>query len=207
MLVAKPLKVGARGIDSEPWSHVGDTTHAQGLISSGIDFVALYLGAVTPSVIQRVTDAGLGYLPVCYANAINGATPGASTVSQLTALGIPPGVTVFLDIEGASTLIDPAGLIDKINAWCDVVSSNGFIPGVYVGSPQPFTSAELYGLKVQRYWRAPSRVVDRNGALAEPQCGWCLFQAWPSVSWADVWSDVDFAYQDYRGRVPIVAST
>lgn len=206
---AQPLKVGARGIDSEPWSHVGDAAHATALKNSGIDFVSLYLGAVTPDVLSNVLASGLGYVPVCYASAVFGATPGPTTVAQMRALGIPAGVSVFLDLEGAQTLptaIEPGALADKINAWADAVAAAGYVPGLYVGSPQPFSSAELYALRVQRYWRSPARVVDRFGNLAEPSCGWCMFQAWPSVTWEGVWVDVDFAYQDYRGRVPVACA-
>ena len=201
-MIAAPLEVGARGIDSEPWSSVGDLKTAQALKASGIDFVSLYLGTVTPEIVANVLAAGLAFVPVTYANQ----TDGAKAVAQLKALGIPEGVTVFLDVEGASTLTDPAALWTAINAWADALLAAGYVPGIYVGSPQPFTSNELYMLHVERYWRAPSRVLDRFGALAEPMYGWCAFQAWPSVTWAGIWVDVDFCYQDYKQRTVVGAA-
>ena len=96
----------------------------------------------------------------------------------------------------------------KINTWADAIANAGYQPGLYVGSPQPLSGAELYALKVERYWKAPSRVVDRFGRLGEPDCGWCMYQLWPQRHWPSdedpnrVWVDVGFVQQDYRGRMP-----
>jgi hypothetical protein len=206
-MVTVPVPVGARGIDSEPWSHNADAPHAHALYASGVELVFLYLGAVTAASIANVLAAGLGFVPVTYASAIDAPGAGATTVAQLHALGIPHGCCVFLDIEGAGTLADPAGLIMRVNAWCDVVASAGYVPGVYIGSPQPLTTEELTGLHAVRYWRAPARVVDRHGALAEPAAGWCAYQAWPSRDWAGVWVDVDFCFQDFKGRTIMMCAT
>ncbi len=51
-----------------------------------------------------------------------------------------------------------------------------------------------------RYWHSLSMILDRNGQLAAPGCGWCMYQLGPSRDWADVFVDVDFAREDFRGR-------
>lgn len=202
MSKAETAFVGARGVDSEPESHNCDPKQLAALKASGIDFIVLYLGAVSADGVAAILAAGLAFMPCTYADRFDGAT----TVDQMRALGMPAGCTVWLDIEGlpiCPPAIDPQVLIAKVNAWCDAVAAAGFMPGVYIGSPQPLTSAELYALHAVRYWRAPSRVMDRHGQLAEPACAWCMFQAWPSRMWAGVWVDVDFVYEDYRSRLPV----
>lgn len=200
---AAPAFVGARGIDSEPWSHKGDLDHAKALKASGVDFAVLYLGSVTSAMVDNILAGGLAFIPVTYAAHVFNDQAGTMTVAQMKALGMPAGVTVFIDVEGMHAYnMRPVELISRINAWADTVAAAGFVPGIYIGSPQPLTSEELYGLRVVRYWRAPARVVDRNGKLAEPSCGWCMYQLWPSRDWAGVWVDVDFIGRDFKGRVP-----
>jgi hypothetical protein len=160
----------------------------------------LYLGTMTAGSLANLLAAGLGYVPVTYADAFDGGT----TVSELQKLGVPQGVTVLLDVEGPGIMADPAGLITKINAWGDTVQAVGYIAGVYIGSPQPLTSAELSALRVFRYMRGQGSIRDRNGALAEPSQGWCAIQAWPSQTWAGVWADVDFAWEDYHSRTLVM---
>jgi hypothetical protein len=132
---------------------------------------------------------------------------GKSAAEQAHLLGLARGTTLFLDLEGkAAYETPPDALIHAINAWADEVALVGYVPGIYVGSPQPLTTDELTRLHVVRYWRAPARVCDRHGALAEPLPGWCVYQAWPSHTRAGVFVDVDFVSQDFKGRVPTISS-
>ncbi len=205
-MIAVPVGVGARGIDSEPFSHGADLAHCQALKASGIEVVLLYLGAVSAESVANVLAAGMGFVPVTYAAAIEGPDPGTLTVEQLMALSIPKGTSVILDVEGPSSLTDPAGLITKINTWGDIVQAAGYLPGIYVGSPQPLTSAELTALHVFRYMRGQGSMRDRNNALVEPGSGWCGTQMWPSRMWAGVWSDLDVFGQDYHQRSVVMCA-
>ena len=195
-------KVGARGVDSLPLSQGGTPAQAQGLKAAGIDFFVGYLGVLNSARLKALLDAGLAFMPVTLAARYDGA---AAFVS-CKALGLPTGCTVWLDLEGKTAYdMPPQELIAKINAWATAVIAGGYEPGLYIGSPQPLTADELYSLKVVRYWKAPSRVVDRDGkAWDGPACGFCCYQLWPSVTWRDtgVFVDVDFVQQDFRGRVP-----
>ncbi len=197
MRVAVAAKVGARGTDSV--QAVGGA-HAAALRASGIDFCVRYLGSATPEEVTDILAAGLAFMPVTFADKFDG----DSAVAELEALGVVKGTSVWLDVEGKSVYaMQPAELIATITRWCDPVSAAGYMPCLYVGAPQPLTSTQLYQLPTQRYWRGQGRVVDVTGRLAEPTCGWCMTQAYPSQMWAGCWVDLDFVGQDYEGRVPV----
>lgn len=192
--VTANANVGARGTDSV--TLISTAAQAQSLKAAGVDFCLQYLGSVTSAIIDVILAAGLAFMPVTYADKFDGPT----TVNELKALNLPAGCTVWLDVE--SVTMDPTALKTAINNWATAVQAAGFVAGIYVGSGCPLTSAELYQLKVTRYWKAASRILDRNGQLAEPGCGWCMFQGYPSETVGTVWSDYDFVWQDYRGRLP-----
>ena len=186
-------RIGARGTDSVQsltWSS------AAALKAAGIDYVVRYLGSITHQELEAILGAGLGFMPVTFADNFDG----AATVRACNVLQLPPGTTVWLDLENSQE--SPENQIQLINAWADAVKAAGWEPGLYIGSPQQLTGPELTALHVVRYWKAPSRVVDRHGTLTEPAPGYCMLQLWPSVMWAGVWVDVDVVQQDYLGRVP-----
>lgn len=200
---ARPLDVGARVVDSLPFSQGGTADQACALKDAGVDAVALYIGAATPQRVQDCLDAGLGVMAVTFGNQWSG----QATVAAVKSWGLPAGTTVFLDVEGAGALkVPPGELMGDINAWADAVAAAGYVPGLYVGVPQPLTSDELYQLRVVRYWRGQGSVRDRSNALAEPTgCGWCMTQMWPSQTCAGVLVDFSMVGHDYKGRAPSAA--
>jgi len=200
-MIVNQVHVGARGADSLPFSMGGTAEQARALKAAGYDFLVGYLGSMNPARLKYVLDAGLGFMPVTFAGEYE---DGANDeIAQLRALGVPAGVSVWLDLEGMRAWkSDPKQLIAKIDAWADAVAAGGWMPCLYVGAPQPLTSAELHKLHVVRYWRGQGRCVDRTGALAEPTNGWCMTQMFPSVTRGGVLIDANIVGQDYRGRVP-----
>jgi hypothetical protein len=182
-----PAKVGARGCDSLAFSEGGGAGEAAALKAAGIDYFVGYLGSVTPARLAAILGAGLAFMAVTFADRFDG----PSTVAQCKALGLPAGCTVWLDLESA-----PAVTADTINTWAAAVRGAGYDPGLYVGCNQPFDPAALHALGVDRYWRAPGAIPDPAGS------GFCMYQLWPSVTWAGVLVDVDFVQQDWQGRVP-----
>lgn len=201
-MITEPASVGARGVDSYPFSLGGTSDQALALARCGIDFFVGYLGVISKTRLQYILDAGLAFMPVTIAAQYDGKV----SAKACQELGLSPGCTVWLDLEGTPSYNTPPDvLIARINAWADAVAAAGYQPGLYVGSPQPLTGEELYKLRVVRYWKAPSRVFDRNGkAWDGPACGWCMYQCWPQLHWRDtgVFVDVDFVQEDFRGRVP-----
>ncbi len=191
-----PAFVGARGIDSVQFSTSGTLAQAKALKASGIDYVVGYLGLVTATIVKHVLEAGMAFMPCTFANRFSG----VEGSKQYLALGIPRGATCWLDVENAG--LDAPTLSAKIVGW-DAAGKSTWQSGLYVGSPQPLTSQQLYALPVVRYWNALSREVDAQNQLAEPQCGWCQWQMNDSVSWAGIWSDVNIIGRDFKGRLPM----
>lgn len=195
---AQLARVGARGIDADT---IIDAIHARDLKAAGIDYVHQYLGSVSQIGVEDIVAAGLAFMPVTYADQWDG----QKSVRELVALGIPAGTTVWLDVEGPAIMPDRipvATLIANIDGWAREVAASGFQPGAYIGSPQPLTGEELYALSVVRYWKAPANVVDRNGVLTQPHCGFCEYQLYDSQMVAGVWSDYDFIQRDLFKRLP-----
>ncbi len=194
--------VGATVVDSLPFSQQGTLAQAMSLKDSGVHALAGYLGVIDASRVAHELDAGLAFVPVTLAGEYNDGPN--DELGQLQALGIPRGATVFLDLEGMHAFkSDPVALIQKINDWADSIAASGYVPGLYVGVPQPLTSDELWKLRVSRYWRGQGSIRDRHNALAEPTgCGWCMTQMFPSLTRGNTWVDVNMVGSDYKGRVP-----
>jgi hypothetical protein len=191
---AATATVGARVVDCVTLLTNGVAT---AMSDSGVDGAFQYLGSVTPTSLAGLMVAGLAFMPVTYADRFDG----ASTVAELRVLSIPRGVTVWLDVEGV-TGVSSVSLIQQINDWAQAVLAAGWEPGLYVGAGSVLTSAELYQLKVVRYWHGMSRVVDRNGEVAEPMCGWCCHQLFDTQQLAGVPVDYNFVQKDWSGRLP-----
>jgi hypothetical protein len=193
--------VGARVVDSYPFSEGGDLPLAEALAADGVQCLVGYLGHMNAFRLSAVLAAGLAFMPVTTAGEYEDGA--ADEITQLKALGIPSGCTVWLDLEGQKAFhSDPSTLLAKLRAWAQAIAAAGYMPGLYVGVPQPLTSEELYQLPFVRYWRGQGSIRDRNNALAEPSCGWCMTQMFPQHMRAGVLVDDDIVGQDYRGRVP-----
>jgi hypothetical protein len=199
--------VGARVVDSLPFSQAGTAAQAAALKASGVDGFIGYLGAVTRERLAIVLAAGLGFMPVSLAGEYEDGAD--DEVAQLKALGIPSGVTVWLDLEGLKAWkSDPAQLIAKLTAWAQKIAAGGWLPGLYVGAPQPLTSRELYVLPFVRYWWGLGKPIDRHGALVYPDCGWCMIQQWHGepngMMWKDtgVFVDTNGVQRDHKNRPP-----
>lgn len=200
-MIVETARATAVVIDSLPFSQGGTATQATALAQSGVDCFVGYLGAMTPARLAIVLEAGMAFMPVTFGGAYENGP--LDEVAQLQMLEIPPGVSVWLDLEGLKAYhTDPLKLTMLINAWADVIAAKGWMPCLYVGCPQPLTSVELHALHVVRYWKGQGRCVDRNNALAEPTNGWCMTQMFPSVTRAGVLVDGNMIGQDYKARTP-----
>lgn len=194
--------VGACIVDSLPFSQTGTFVEAQNLVRLGADGLAGYLGVINKQRLNNLLAAGLAFIPVTLAGAYN---DGANDeLAQLKALGIPKGATVYVDMEGLIAFkTEPQRIIYAMDSWANAIKTAGYIPGLYVGSPQPLTSEELWKLKVERYWKGQGSCRDRNGDLAEPRgCGWGMTQMWPSVTAGGVLVDWNMVGADYLSRMP-----
>lgn len=205
--------VGARGVDSLQFSNSGSVPQANLLKASGVDFFVGYLGAVNAGRLAAVIAAGLAFMPVTFAGEYKDGA--ADEIAQLKALGLPAGVSVWLDLEGldawnmGKTAEGRANLSRLINAWAKDIAAAGYMPCLYVGAPQPLTGADLYALAVVRYWLGIGRCVDYTGKDAYPACGWSMRQDWHNegvrgVNWrgTGIHVDTNSIQCDHRGRLP-----
>jgi hypothetical protein len=197
--------VGAKGFDCV--TQITADTAKRMVESEGMDFAVRYLGSLPPEETQVILDAGLAIMPVTYGlkhghvpSAAFGSDYGAQSAKRAADAGLVSGVTIWLDLEDCAGT--PDDIIAFVNAWSTEVINAGCVPGLYVGFGTMLTSQELYALKSARYWHSLSRVTDRNGLLAEPTCGWCMHQLYPTTSAGEIPVDVNFIQQDYRGRLP-----
>ena len=178
--------------------------HAMALRNAGLDYVVRYLGGLYAPEMHDVLASGLGLQLVTYSRAPGwqptqtmGDADGLVDVSRLERDGVPGGMLVWIDLEGAS------GSAADAAAWLDArskcLADAGYLAGVYVGDSCVLNGAELYARPhVTRYWRA------FNSGIPEPQCGWCQLQSQPNTMLAGVLVDHDVAQRDNEGRLPMM---
>lgn len=207
------VPVGSRLVDSYPFSEVGTKKQARALKESGIDGLVGYLGVIDRVRVGFLLDEGLGFMPTTTAPA-GAKYDGEASVTQIGRLGLTPDVSTWLDVEGPAAYRlgteDPIAFAARIDRWCSIVAKARQMPCGYFGSPQPFTSSELYARQVVRYWKGIGVTRDRFGALAEPACAWCIWQAWhgkpkeKGMFWRKtaVFVDPNLVGADNRGRLP-----
>ena len=73
-----------------------------------------------------------------------GGSYGQAAALNAAAIGLPMGVSLWLDLEGVASYATAANTIAYVNAWAGEVAAAGFVPGLYVGANQPLTGDELY---------------------------------------------------------------
>jgi hypothetical protein len=199
--------VGARVVDSLPFSQSGTAEQARALKATGVDGFVGYLGAMNRTRLNCLLDNGISFMPVTFAGEYKDGA--ADELAQLRALGIPGGCTVWLDLEGLNAWNTPANeLIRLINNWAKDIKTGGWLPGLYVGAPQPLTGPQLYALGVYRYWLGIGRCVGKDGKDAYPDCGWCMRQDWHGQKNGMLWKntgvlvDTNAIQCDHNGRLP-----
>ena len=187
--IAAPASLNARGFDTYAQLTAADYA---ALKAHGFDFVVRYVENLSTYEVDACLSAGLAIMGVTIADDFNPATTVADAKNNA---GLPPGTTLFLDLEGVS--LPSAALKAKCAAWANGVKVAGYVPGVYVGAACGLTAEELWELPFVRYWKSASSVPEPAHA------GFCMYQLLPCnqrIAGAEV--DVDFVQQDFLGRVP-----
>jgi Domain of unknown function (DUF1906) len=100
--------------------------------------------------------------PVWVATAALGASDdGDNAVKNARSVGFPPGVNVWVDLEGISNKSSVPDVIAYCNNWVDHVQGAGYAPGIYVGDNQLLiSSVQLRKLPFTHYWRAGGRIPN-----------------------------------------------
>lgn len=172
--------------------------------------VCRYLGSITPEERDVIWAAGLFIELVTFGDARSGSGSegskhGAADVQALIALGCPPGVTVWTDLESFEDTADNCKAF--CNARGQMHRTGGWDPGLYVGAGQPLDGLQLATLVQDRYWQGLS-ILTVAGAPAgytiEPTVGWSQRQLPHTTTLGGASVDVSVTQWDWRGRLPNV---
>jgi Domain of unknown function (DUF1906) len=175
---------GAQGFDTDT---IVTAAAAQQLRSAGFSFCLRYLsralgqssGDLTQAEATRILDAGLALMAVQHVSrrgwvptAELGTTYGQNAASNAAEVGFPPGVNIWLDLEGVLSSVSSEDVIGYCNAWSGEVEAAGYVSGVYVGPEAVLSGNDLYWrLRTKHYWRSAAEVPEI------PHRGYQMFQA------------------------------
>lgn len=169
------------------------------------EWVGRYLEILTIAERNRIFAAGLAIAPLTEATtkdvltATTGTVRGVQTRDRASSLAMPPAVSIVIDFE------DPmagSNVPAHVNAMAAEIRGGHYGAALYLGEPEPLTSAEVFALSPFPYWKGAGRLVDASGGLVEPACGWACLQLSPleGATLAGVPVDVNVTQRDYKGR-------
>jgi len=124
-----------------------NSKEARAILASGLGLM----------VVQHVANEG--WSP----SARLGATYGNTAAGEAARIGVPPGVTVWCDLEGVAPGAPANAVIDFCNRWHSKVAAAGYVPGLYVGYGARLNADQLYrSLRFTHYWRAYNLDADQT---------------------------------------------
>jgi hypothetical protein len=153
-----------------------------------------------PQEAEDILSAGLALMPVQHVRPGTwvptdalGMQDGSAAAKNADAVGFPPGVCVWCDLEAVELNAAPQDVIDYCNAWFGAVNSVGYLPGLYVGYQSLLSEQQLFQLSFTHYWRSQSNVPNVGGK------GYQVLQLYPEIPINGIRIDVDVTQNDYRG--------
>jgi len=190
--------------------------HAQEFRKAGFVFALRYLSRSTPGAshdltfdeASTITASGLGLMAVQHVmkagwspTAALGTSQGQAAAANAQAAGLPPGINVWLDLEGVAQGTAAQDVADYCNAWLAEVAPAGYLPGLYVGSGAVLDGEQLYEmLSFTYYWRSGSNVPEVATR------GYCMVQTIDaSFEIDEVAYDSNEVQADELGHVPVWA--
>lgn len=149
---------------------------------------------------------GLGLMPVQHVRSYPwspsgalGKEDGQFAVAHAQAVGVPPGVSVWMDLENVNLNTPAEAVIDYCKNWFLVVHGAGYSPGLYVGANCGLNGEQLSQLPFQAYWKSISSVPDIPGR------GYQMVQSIPTravSSKLPIAIDSSYATTDNKGGQP-----
>lgn len=213
-----PVTSGAPSVQPAPDNSLGfdadsiiSQSTAQAFASQGYRFCVRYLslqastapGDLTAGEAQAILAGGLALMPVQHVlepgwtpSAQLGEEHGANAAAQALAIGVPPQVNVWLDLEGVSAAATAQDVIAYCTSWFQELSLKDYLPGLYVGASCGLDGQQLYDLPFQHYWHSESTVP------AIPGRGYQMLQRAQSGTVNGLSIDVDTTMEDQLGGVP-----
>lgn len=184
----------------------------------GFRWATRYLDNLSKSELAAALAQGVFLNLISAAPSPQSWTPGpdvgsaAGTRARLAAiaLGVPPGMNLWRDLETPSATTTVTDVQLDARAFCSELAAGGYVGKVYVGSglPVELDARALYGLAYKGYWESFSQVAGiavRGYELRQLfhfPSGDCavsdVFAGAPS-NVAALRIDVDVAHFDYRG--------
>ena len=161
---------------------------AQAFYEKGYRFCVRYVGRVqmasydlTAAEAKVILQSGLALMVVQHVlnpgwspTAELGAQYGSNAARFSKQIGIPPGVSVWCDLESVAESTAAADVIAYCNSWYDQVAEAGYVPGLYVGYGPGLTAQQLYeDLKFKAFWGA----YNVNSDQVPSRRGWQLKQS------------------------------
>jgi hypothetical protein len=203
---------GAQGFDTDT-ALTAET--AQAFADAGFRFAVRYLSRQTPQAAhdlgtaeaQAILEAGLALMAVQHC-APSGWAPtealgkqyGQAAVANAQQVGLPAGLCLWLDLEGAADGTAASDVIAYANAWFGAVAEAGFVPGVYVGAGCGLSAAELGSdLQCGLFWRSGS-----DSAPSVDGIGFCMVQTIDAgAAISGMAYDSDVVQADEQGKTPV----
>ena len=202
----QPAPSSTLGFDADT---VISSSVAQQFFQQGYRFCLRYLslgspedsGDLSPEEAGNILQSGLALMAVQHVRdpgwrptSSLGTQDGTNAVNNALAVGFPPGVNVWCDLEGVNSSSSAQEVIDYCNSWYDAVAEPGYVPGLYVGANAGLTGDQLYwDLLFQHYWQSCSQVP------ALPVRGYQMVQTLVQQSVNGIGIDQDTTQTDNQG--------
>lgn len=207
---------GLRGFDCN--QHLS-TTQAKAFRDRGYRFCLRYVprrvanpGDLSASEASGILQMGLALMVVQHVQRPGwlptgdmGTEYGAFAAESCQEIGVPPGVTVWCDLEGVGSEnphdgVDPRDVISFLNNWHNQVGSAGYTPGLYVGYDPDLTAEELgRSLYFEHYWGAYNLNSDEVPTPRGLQMRQDIEQVLSGVRY-----DPDTIHSDRLGGLPLM---
>lgn len=139
--------------------------------------------------VQHVAPAG--WVP----SAELGTEYGSWAAANAMQVGLPPGVSLWLDLEGIAAGTPGDEVVAYCNAWYASVAAAGYVPGLYVGSGDILDRQGLAETHFELFWQS-------GGDVPVPPRGYCLVQSIDGASLDGVAYDSDRVQADAAGNPP-----
>jgi len=166
----EPSQGGALGFDcSTPLT----SSSARAFQQAGFAFAIRYVPQVTSSGQSDLTtseadailQAGLALMIVQHVGASGwqptgqlGADNANCALAAIAAIDLPPGVTIFLDLEDVPSGTLVANINDYCNTWSDFITAAGYVPGIYIGANCGLNATQIVALEFAWFWQSGSTV-------------------------------------------------
>ncbi len=202
---------GTRGFDTDT---VLTVDSAGAFASDGFRFAIRYLTRSGPEQKSDLTSgealailkAGLALMAVQHVapagwvpSAELGLEQGRWAAANAMSVGLPPGVSIWLDLEGVADGTPAEAVSTYCDCWFEIVSVAGYLPGLYVGAEAGLDADQLSATRFEHFWKSGSEVPT-------PAQGYCMMQRIGGQMIGGVSHDGDVVLSDAEGGVPFCLS-